>query len=413
MHTLRPTLLLATALALSVPAAAQHLMLGGPDTAIHRGDPALGGFQIVGACGGIVGSMTALGDTTYIGDVSGTIYEHTEALGVRYLFDAGNDATALATHGGDLLVAGTDGIVRRLALPGGAALATHVAPVPIHAMVRHGNELFVGSHFGVVYRMNLATGTPFQFFGTCGGPIDAMTTDATALVLGTTSGAVYRIGLVTQQIQGSYSLGTSLTGLGMNLGHLVAVDAAGRVRRADPVTGAVLLQFAIGHPVSALALTEGNAPGSTYCYGLACPCGNNDPSHGCANSLGRGAFLQATGTASVTRDDLGLLVTSVPASTFGIFYMGLGGGTSTVGDGIFCTASAGGYGNYRFPVIQATPGGALTMTGVAAHAHQSFDPLGQIHAGSSWQFQVWYRDPMGPCGHAFNTSNGYQVTFTP
>ncbi len=34
-------------------------------------------------------------------------------------------------------------------------------------------------------------------------------------------------------------------------------------------------------------------------------------------------------------------------------------------------------------------------------------------AGETWYFQGWYRDPMGPCGTAFNLSNGLAVTFAP
>ena len=28
-------------------------------------------------------------------------------------------------------------------------------------------------------------------------------------------------------------------------------------------------------------------------------------------------------------------------------------------------------------------------------------------------FQCWYRDPGGPCGSNFNTTNAFSVTFTP
>ncbi len=38
---------------------------------------------------------------------------------------------------------------------------------------------------------------------------------------------------------------------------------------------------------------------------------------------------------------------------------------------------------------------------------------GHIDAGETWYFQGWYRDPMGPCGTAFNLSNAIAVTFAP
>ena len=37
---------------------------------------------------------------------------------------------------------------------------------------------------------------------------------------------------------------------------------------------------------------------------------------------------------------------------------------------------------------------------------------GQISAGSTWNFQFWYRDPAGG-GAGFNLSDGLQLTFCP
>ena len=36
---------------------------------------------------------------------------------------------------------------------------------------------------------------------------------------------------------------------------------------------------------------------------------------------------------------------------------------------------------------------------------------GQITPDSTWNFQLWYRDPMGPGGTGFNLSDGLSVTF--
>ena len=40
-------------------------------------------------------------------------------------------------------------------------------------------------------------------------------------------------------------------------------------------------------------------------------------------------------------------------------------------------------------------------------------PAPNIQPGDTWNFQMWYRDPMGPCGNGFNLSSGWTTTFTP
>lgn len=37
--------------------------------------------------------------------------------------------------------------------------------------------------------------------------------------------------------------------------------------------------------------------------------------------------------------------------------------------------------------------------------------IGGWTAGETRRFQVWYRDPAGPCGTGFNTTHGLEVTF--
>ncbi len=153
--------------------------------------------------------------------------------------------------------------------------------------------------------------------------------------------------------------------------------------------------------------------GEPYCFGWGCACGNDDYSGGCANSTGAGAFLGGAGSESVTADDLVLSVAGLPANQFGIVFMGGGQTELPFGDGLQCVG-AGGLGLFRYNPPQSS-GGSGTITlgpGIAARS-QSFPANGRIDAGETWYFQGWYRDPMGPCGSAFNLSNALAVSFAP
>ena len=37
----------------------------------------------------------------------------------------------------------------------------------------------------------------------------------------------------------------------------------------------------------------------------------------------------------------------------------------------------------------------------------------EILAGSTWYFQVWYRDPAGPLGNGYNLSSSLGISFCP
>jgi hypothetical protein len=155
-------------------------------------------------------------------------------------------------------------------------------------------------------------------------------------------------------------------------------------------------------------------PGTAYCFcDTGAPCGNVDSAAGCANSRGTGAVLSGSGTASVAADDLVLTAANVPTNQNGIFFMGGGTAQLPFGDGQRCV-STGGVGIFRYlPLSNSGSGGSLVLgPGIVARS-QSFASAGRIQAGQSWHFQAWFRDPMGPCGSAFNTSNGMAVNFAP
>jgi hypothetical protein len=142
------------------------------------------------------------------------------------------------------------------------------------------------------------------------------------------------------------------------------------------------------------------------------PCNNIDIHGGCANSTGQGAILAACGSGSVTTDDLQIEVTHCPAHKSTLLFMG---GTQVIApfaDGIR-VVGGGVPGVYRFGITQSNPNGmAMRGPGLVTQS-QGFHSNGRIQAGQVWNFQVWYRDLTGPCGHLTNYSNGVQVAFAP
>jgi hypothetical protein len=153
-----------------------------------------------------------------------------------------------------------------------------------------------------------------------------------------------------------------------------------------------------------------------FCFGepLACPCGNaGGPGEGCGNSTGSGALLTASGSTSVSDDDLVLAATQVPTGQFGVFVVGGGTNNIVFGDGLRCV-SPGPTGLHRFnPPNGSGPTGVLSRgPGIVSYS-QNFPSGGAIQAGNTYYFQAWFRDPFsGPCGSGFNLSNGLEVTFS-
>lgn len=205
----------------------------------------------------------------------------------------------------------------------------------------------------------------------------------------------------TAKLRGSHVADSNL------FGHAVALEGSVGII-GDPD------DFVAGPDVGAVYVYDLPQDVTPYCFGLSCPCGNEDTFRGCANSTGRGALLSACGTASVTADDLVLTATELPARQSGILYMGPAQIEAPFGDGLRCVG-AGGVGIFRYlPVAGSGPEGTLVYgPGLVARADAEFPPAGHLDSGESWSFQAWYRDPAGPCGHFFNLSNAVEVTFTP
>jgi hypothetical protein len=152
----------------------------------------------------------------------------------------------------------------------------------------------------------------------------------------------------------------------------------------------------------------------SYCLcGSGAPCGNTDPWAGCANYSGSGSLVTACGSSSVASDDLVLRAENIQPQQFGLFFMGTGQAQVPFGNGQLCVNAAG-LGLFRFPVRNSGSSGVIAQgPGLLAHASSHFGVFGTPTAGQAWNFQCWFRDPLGPCGSTFNLSNGMTVTFVP
>lgn len=151
------------------------------------------------------------------------------------------------------------------------------------------------------------------------------------------------------------------------------------------------------------------APGSPYCFGdgssLVCPCGAGDAGAGCPNSVGGGAQLAATGTASLGADTFALTVSGLPASTPGLLFRADNQASLPFGAGILCATGG---------IARGLPRIASSQ-GIVECTDFRGGPFGGVaNVGTPTQFQYWYRDPSNSCGGSpFNTSNGWVVQYQP
>lgn len=149
--------------------------------------------------------------------------------------------------------------------------------------------------------------------------------------------------------------------------------------------------------------------GTAYCFcASGSPCGNvGAPDEGCANSTGAGGVLEAFGSASLAAADFKLRGRQLAPGRPALFFQGVnatnGGQGALFGDGLRCADSQ----VVRLEVSAAGDQGELeTTVDVAAR--------GGVAPGDLRRYQLWYRDPLGsPCGHAFNLTNGLELTWRP
>ncbi|MAF67090.1 MAG: hypothetical protein CMJ84_15710 [Planctomycetes bacterium] len=152
-----------------------------------------------------------------------------------------------------------------------------------------------------------------------------------------------------------------------------------------------LLAVALLPPLAAPSFA--GDPGTNYCTSLP-------------NSTGGAALMSAEGSSGVEANDIVLHAGPVPAGQFGIFFYGSVAVEVPFGNGVRCVETGNGEPFRLYPAVPTAPG---VMT-YELDLEDPPVPAAQIHPGSTWYFQAWFRDPAGG-GATFNTSDGYRITF--
>lgn len=203
---------------------------------------------------------------------------------------------------------------------------------------------------------------------------------------------LHLIGLCRSGSFSGSSIDSSETGSGVEVTSWVNVTGA-----QQPVVVLISVPLGLWAPCNWYDLTVDLTPvpvtplGTTYC--------DSSP-----NSSGASGVLRAHGTNSVLANDLEFVGSGLPGITTVLLFDGTAPVMEVFFDGFRCVGGSvfrlgvgfsDGAGQSRIPLDLANPP----------------QPAGQILAGSTWYFQLWYRDQLGSVG--FNLTDGLEVAFGP
>ena len=122
-----------------------------------------------------------------------------------------------------------------------------------------------------------------------------------------------------------------------------------------------------------------------------------------------GAVLTARGSYSLYQNDLELYTILAPSQQFGLAFCGATQTTPTsFGDGQLCIQAP----YFRLGPPQLTNAENELFVTIDTTQGQHAGAFGHITPGSSWNFQVWLRDPQST-GVGFNLSSALGLTFAP
>lgn len=127
------------------------------------------------------------------------------------------------------------------------------------------------------------------------------------------------------------------------------------------------------------------------------------------NSTGAGAHISWSGTTSLTSNDFVLHAVGLPPGQPGVFYYGPERTLVPFADGLRCVG-AGSLGLFRLNPPQASGAGGTTMRQLDVTAAPAVSGPGAIHPGTTWTFQLWYRDPAAGMSGS-NTTDALTASF--
>ncbi|QDV08195.1 hypothetical protein Poly30_37310 [Planctomycetes bacterium Poly30] len=132
---------------------------------------------------------------------------------------------------------------------------------------------------------------------------------------------------------------------------------------------------------------------------------------GIANSAGRAALMDASGSASVAQNNVTLIARDLPPLVFGFFLLSRNQGNVAqpgTSAGILCLS--GSVGRYNRP-NQIGQSGTAGIISIPIDLTQTPTPVGfiSILPGETWNFQAWYRD--NTAGGNSNFTTGLTIAF--
>ena len=132
-------------------------------------------------------------------------------------------------------------------------------------------------------------------------------------------------------------------------------------------------------------------------------CGDSVGTNYCASGSA-GAVISATGSNSIAANDLVLQGTGALPNVSALFFYGDLQTLAPLGNGLLCVAGTNGI--FRLNPVQSTSGG-----GSISHAVDNTNPpnaLGLLTPGSTWNFQLWFRD-----GPTSDLTDAITIIFAP